>query len=280
MTCTQHSRKRIGQALGLLALGLVLLVGGAEYGQAQLIQDHVIILPPGMAYSLRTGRTDADGRVSIELKPDVFFRVPPRGGVNKRQLNDEHSVAQNEPFWLSFRENDSGDIIELLFALGLSTGSAASHAADAAFPQQAQKIFFVRLIKDDGPKGFKVKTQGKTITITSHFSDATLWPMEVARREYQLKVGQQVRLTGLPEKTAELYSEKLYNPVVRFNTQPNVAEAQVISTPGPQGEPFGEIEFTAKAAGETIIGIDYEFYSHITTEYMGLADILVKVTVQ
>nr|BAL59194.1 hypothetical protein HGMM_OP3C349 [Candidatus Acetothermum autotrophicum] len=79
MTRTRHSRKRIGQALGLLALGLVLLVGGAEYGQAQLIQDHWIILPPGMAYSLRTGRTDADGRVSIELKPDVFFQGSAKG---------------------------------------------------------------------------------------------------------------------------------------------------------------------------------------------------------
>jgi hypothetical protein len=32
--------------------------------------------------------------------------------------------------------------------------------------------------------------------------------------------------------------------------------------------------------GETEIAIDYEFYSHITGGYMGLARILVKVTVE
>lgn len=61
-----------------------------------------------------------------------------------------------------------------------------------------------------------------------------------------------------------------------FNTKPEVAEAKVISL----GEPFGEIEFTAKAAGETTIGIDYEFYSHTAFVYMGLARILIKVTVE
>ncbi len=102
----------------------------------------------------------------------------------------------------------------------------------------------------------------------------------MARREYKLKVGQAEKLTGLKEKTAELYGEKLFKPVVVFNSKLEVAEAKVISTPDPWGEPFGEIEFAAKAVGETIIGIDYEFYSHTVLVYMGLARILVKVTVE
>ncbi|MCL6642168.1 MAG: hypothetical protein K6T71_02440, partial [Candidatus Bipolaricaulota bacterium] len=233
------------------------------------------------------GRTDSAGRLnSLEILRNVFLEF--RRGVQKRKLNGEHTPASNEAVAIQVNVTQEpakatvNDIESIEVALGCAAAASSASAADAALQQQAP-VFLVRLIKDDGPKGFKVTTSGGRTTITSHHSGATagtLWPMEVASREYKLKVGQTVRLAELKEKTAELYYEKLYSPVVRFNTKPEVAEAKVILVQGPQGEPFGEIEFTAKEKGETTIGIDYEFYSHISTEYMGLARILVKVTVE
>jgi hypothetical protein len=285
MTSRKFSRKRIVQALGLLALGLVLLVGSAEYGQTQTQPQCSIYFGPSLITNdiTKLMMTDASGRATVELWTGVFFSIP--RGVQKRKLNGEHAPASNELALIGVTLRQQPVSLDNIESIGVAIGcsAAASATVGESVLQQQAPVFFVRLIKADGPKGFKVTTSGGRTTITSHHSGATagtLWPMEVALREYKLKVGQTVRLAELKEKTAELYYEKLYSPIVRFNTKPEVAEAKVIPVRGPQGEPFGEIEFTAKAAGETNIAIDYEFYSHISTEYMGLARILVKVKVE
>jgi hypothetical protein len=66
MTSRQFSRKRIGQALGLVALGLVLLVGGSGYGQSP---DN----PPPIAI-VNTSITSSGG-VDAELFPDTRVKA-------------------------------------------------------------------------------------------------------------------------------------------------------------------------------------------------------------
>jgi hypothetical protein len=67
MTSRKFSRKRIGQALGLLALGLVVLVGSAGYGQTQ-----TTTFPPSVAVETQVG---TNGRLDVEIFANTRFQV-------------------------------------------------------------------------------------------------------------------------------------------------------------------------------------------------------------
>jgi hypothetical protein len=58
MTSLKTSRKRIGRALGLLALGLVLLVGSSSYGQAGDVSTERVV-----------GTTGNNGNLDVEVLP-------------------------------------------------------------------------------------------------------------------------------------------------------------------------------------------------------------------
>jgi hypothetical protein len=68
MTSHKLSRKRLGQALGLLALCLVLLVGSAEYGRGQNGGTQV-----WTSFSVGA-QTDANGALRAEILPNVELR--------------------------------------------------------------------------------------------------------------------------------------------------------------------------------------------------------------
>ena len=272
MTNCKFSRKRIVQALGLLVLGLVLWVGNGGYGQYQGPN-------PGCDDPFFLARTDGNGafRVAVPNQPNTFVEI---NRTNKRKLNGEHAVVANEDVLIGIRFSDDGNIMEyILFAIGCPapTAQSAGHARVASLQQQTPIFFFIGLV-GEGPNRFRVQTSGGVTTIKSHLLDNSLWAIEVVFRELKLKVGETFRLTGLAEKTAERDKEKLRNPVVVKNTKAEVAEAKVIK---PEGSELGEIEFTAKAVGETNIMIEYDFYSHIVTStFLGRARFVVTVKVE
>jgi hypothetical protein len=285
MTSLKSSRKRIGQALGLLALGLVLVLGGVGYGQSQ---DQPVNTVPLL--------TNANGGLSgslfswLQLSIDFVVDRP------KPAANPSDKLLRNTQVGVVIVGTPGKDKIERVedikwietcapatwtvepyFRPCVGAAAVASSHSNADTSLQQNRVLFARWNK------FKVEISGGVTTLKSPLTDEptvrqnVLYMTDLVVHELKLKVGETFTLAPDALPKLKEVSNPLRNPEIRFNTKPEVAEAKVVQK---EGEVFGAIEFTAKAKGEAMILIDYDLFSQIAQVVLSQARLQVNVMVE
>ncbi|MBI1742425.1 hypothetical protein HYR54_05075 [Candidatus Acetothermia bacterium] len=240
-----------------------------------------------------TAVIDFNGGITVPV-PGLAGTALTLGFVSERALNGTHNPAFGScsvtfsgkgSAALSTDRQGQGpftsiqDISSIEICTGCTGNSMASLDAQnkselsaQADHLQPQKIFLSRY-ESTGPNAFKVVNEGGRTVIKSPLSDNSAWLIELISRDVRLKLSQKTQLLA----NLGIFKGKMKNLVERSNSRPEVAEAKVTQ---PVGDGLGEVELTAKATGETTMVFEYEFYSHITGEFLGLARIQTKVTVE
>ncbi len=295
MTSRKFSRKRIGQALGLLVLSLALVMSSGGYGQHKNTAGWLI----------NPFLTGADGWAKFQVVNETINsageflavdRLKPTNNPQEKLMRNTQltgvlywDVEKRAPVWLELcGEPPPGFILVVAIHNGgiqftacvPSTVVSASPAANSGNASlQQDRVLFA------GLKRFKVEVSGGVTTIRSPLTDEpavrqnVLYFAPFIVHELKLKVGETFRLE--PDAIKQL-PNPLRNPVIRGFIKPKinepvVAEAKVVQK---EGEVFGAVEFTGKAVGEAIILIDYDMFSDIAQVVLSQARLIVKVKVE
>ncbi len=280
MTSHKFRRKRIGQALGLVVLSLVLLTGSGGYGQTQDQFDWswLAVTNANGGLSLLNQKISDNPLIIVSIVFDfVVDRLKPTN-------NPQEKLVRNTQLRGRLRWNVEKKLpveMELCAPATLrlterfcNIPAAVSNASHAGASLQQDRPLFAGLTK------FKIETQGGVTILKSPLTDEpavrqnVLYLAPLIVHELKLKVGETVTLA--PDALKQ-QANPLRNPVVRFNAKADVAEAKVIQK---EGEVFGAIEFTGKTAGETIILIDYDMFSDIAQVVLSQTRLQVNVKVE
>jgi hypothetical protein len=155
MTSRQFSRKRIGQALGLVALGLVLLVGSAEYGNADFGRtggEPSIMTVAQEEQEPATFEVEAvvNARGGLEVRltaipgsPTLSIQFMVRGDTNPHRLVDPGTLIYilgiAKEGVTAFRSAD--DIASLMFFATVPSATAASTDSTMQGPTSVTFLF-------------------------------------------------------------------------------------------------------------------------------------------
>jgi len=301
MTSRQFSRKRIGRALGLLALSLALLIGSAGYGQSE---KRVV-----------KAKTDANGKLVVQLWPpppesqlqsaaaaqawfiidSVVDRPKKAERPDDKLLRFAEMLVGHElppiPKIIEPKKNENWRIETCYSTRGLPAISISYVFWCAAQGRRQPSPGLVNNLQQQeqdrmlfaGLKEVKVEISGEVMVIKSPLTDHpavrqnVLYMTDLVVHDLKLKVGETFTLAPDALPKLKEVSNPLRNPEIRLNTKPEIAEARVIQK---EGEVFGSIEFKAKAAGETMILIDYDLFSQIAQVVLSQARLQVNVVVE